>query len=189
MSSYYLTPLNNYVCKRINHRSIKDYEEDIKYIFYSTSSIKSFKDNDHKQSFYDNWTKYYFSDNPVSVWVALDEKNRVLSYLTGSLNSHHASTFFNPRIKSYKIFSHQFDQFPAHFHINTSPEAQRRGIGKQLIDHFCKELLFKGIPGVHIITTRDAENIFFYQKNHFIYSDEQTFNNTTLYFMGRKLTS
>ncbi len=44
----------------------------------------------------------------------------------------------------------ELDRYPAHLHIDLLPEAQGRGWGRALIDHFVGELRARGVPGVHL---------------------------------------
>lgn len=39
--------------------------------------------------------------------------------------------------------------YPAHLHINLSPEARGRGIGERLMAQFCAEAARRSLPGVH----------------------------------------
>jgi ribosomal protein S18 acetylase RimI-like enzyme len=40
--------------------------------------------------------------------------------------------------------------YPAHLHIDLLPEAQRRGLGRRLVDVLCAALADQGVPGVHL---------------------------------------
>ena len=59
----------------------------------------------------------------------------------------------------------EFENYPAHLHIDILPNAQRRGYGKKLINAFLKELIYQKVKGVHLIVSKKNINaINFYQK-------------------------
>lgn len=47
------------------------------------------------------------------------------------------------------------DEHPAHLHIDLLPEAQGRGAGRQLIEAACGLLAERGVPGVHLVASKD----------------------------------
>ena len=61
-----------------------------------------------------------------------------------------------------------YDKFPAHFHINTSPQYQHMGIGSKLIKRFEKHAKENQIKGIHLETTNmNFKAIPFYSKNEY----------------------
>ena len=59
----------------------------------------------------------------------------------------------------------EFENYPAHLHIDILPNAQRRGYGRKLIIAFLKELIYQKVKGVHLIVSKKNINaINFYQK-------------------------
>ena len=59
----------------------------------------------------------------------------------------------------------EFENYPAHLHIDILPNAQRRGYGRKLINAFLKELIYQKVKGVHLIVSKKNINaINFYQK-------------------------
>jgi ribosomal protein S18 acetylase RimI-like enzyme len=44
----------------------------------------------------------------------------------------------------------ELDRYPAHLHIDLLPEVQRRGFGRQLMQHLIGALEQRGVPGLHL---------------------------------------
>ena len=103
-------------------------------------------------------------------------------YCTASLN---ACEYFKSINPSYLIFKDLFEDFPVHLHINAHPSTQGQGLGSELIDFLITQI--PHLKGVHLITAPTARNVSFYQKNHFHYSEERTYKDTPLLFLGRRL--
>ncbi len=57
------------------------------------------------------------------------------------------------------------DEFPAHLHINISPEYQRSGIGTLLMDAFEKHIRDNSVKGIHLRTSNyNKKALAFYEK-------------------------
>lgn len=55
--------------------------------------------------------------------------------------------------------------YPAHLHIDLLPEAQRRGVGRRLMDTYLAALRDRGVPGVHLgVSTRNTGARAFYAR-------------------------
>ncbi len=48
------------------------------------------------------------------------------------------------------LTAEELQAFPAHLHIDLLPEAQRRGLGRRLLDTLRQALAARGVPGVHL---------------------------------------
>lgn len=56
-------------------------------------------------------------------------------------------------------------EYPAHLHIDLLPPAQRRGLGRKLIECFLAALRERGVPAVHLgVSERNGGAIAFYEK-------------------------
>jgi ribosomal protein S18 acetylase RimI-like enzyme len=61
-----------------------------------------------------------------------------------------------------------FRTHPAHMHIDLLPRAQRRGLGRQLIETLADALRERGIPGLHLgVDARNTGGIAFYDRTGF----------------------
>lgn len=60
------------------------------------------------------------------------------------------------------------DDYPAHLHIDLLPEAQGRGLGRQLIETLADELRQQGVTGLHLVAGSDNTGaIAFYPRAGF----------------------
>lgn len=58
-----------------------------------------------------------------------------------------------------------FRTHPAHLHIDLLPRAQRRGLGRQLIDTLAGALRERGVPGLHLgVDARNTGGLAFYER-------------------------
>lgn len=71
-------------------------------------------------------------------------------------------------------------EYPAHLHIDLLPEAQGRGLGRELIETFCAALAARGVPGVHLtIDPANERAAAFYRAVGFAQSGAATFTRRT----------
>ncbi|MCB0420313.1 MAG: GNAT family N-acetyltransferase [Bdellovibrionales bacterium] len=161
---------------------------EIREIFFLSSLRKDFITEEEKENFFNRWTQYYFDFCPDSLFLALDTiTQKTLGYLTGCEDSQLALPLLSSQIPSYPLFSDQFQQYPAHLHINLHPESRGRGIGSHLISQYIQKIKQMDLTGVHIITSPKAQNVSFYQKNGFETTLTRDWKGYPLYFMGRPL--
>lgn len=158
------------------------YLEEIKEIFFSCSSIKSFKDESHRESFFNKWCGDYLRLSPQAFYIYIIN-NKVAGYLSGYKDSKHALEKFI--IPGPEIFEDCFEKFPAHFHINCCPHHQGKGIGRSLVEHYLAELNSSGVNGVHLITSTDADNLGFYRALGFEFEVPRPFKSHELLLMGK----
>ncbi len=158
--------------------------EQIKWIFYASSSLKEFSSEERRVAFFKRWCGDYISLFSESFYV-MREGQKVLGYLSGCNDSKAAESKLE--VPGYKVYSDLFPIYPAHLHINFHPDCRGRGLGSKLVDHYCEDLKKMGIAGVHLITSLGATNITFYQRLGFNYEVQRLANNMTLVFMGKIL--
>ena len=157
-------------------------------IFFECSRRKKFSSQIEKEIFFSHWTDYYTGPKLRDIFLATDEKQDIAGYLMGHDNSFEAVSFFKNRVPSYLIFKNLFSRFPAHLHINCSPNFQGVGVGKKLIDSYIEELKKRGAKGLHVVTSPDARNVQFYKKAGFEFHQEGKWEKSKLFFMGLDLT-
>lgn len=156
----------------------------VRFIFYTSSSLKEFSSPVRKAAFFKRWCGDYLTSFPEYFFIMREDK-KVLGYLTGCLDSITALSLLE--IPGYSHYSDLFQTYPAHFHINFHPDCRGRGLGSQLVETFCDELIDLNIKGVHLVTSRGAKNIIFYRRLGFTNEFPRDFNEMTLLFMGRIL--
>lgn len=165
----------------------REYEnviEQIKWIFYESSSLKEFSSEERRVAFFKRWCGDYISLFPDQFFI-MKEGQKVLGYLSGCNDSSAAEILLE--VPGYKLFNDLFSTYPAHFHINFHPECRGRGLGSMLVDHYCLYLKSQGIEGIHLITSLGATNVPFYQRLNFDHEVLRPSNQMTLVFMGRVL--
>ncbi len=55
--------------------------------------------------------------------------------------------------------------YPAHLHIDILPEGQGQGMGRKLIETFCRKLIEMNVPALHLeVGKRNTNAITFYEK-------------------------
>jgi ribosomal protein S18 acetylase RimI-like enzyme len=160
----------------------------IRDIFYVSSARQHFSSPEEKIEFFEKWTRYYITEQPELIFLAVEDDAKVLGYLMGCADSKAALPYYEERLKSYAVFADQFEKYPAHLHINFRPEARGQGIGSKLIEHFCEKLVQDDVRGVHIVTSPDADNRRFYSKNKFAFELKRRWREVDLLFMGRDLS-
>ncbi len=153
----------------------------IENIFFESSSLKSFSSPERKAAFYKRWCGDYQSLYPGEFFIAL-EGEKVLGYLSGCSDSNQAAKMIE--VPGFLVFQDLFNRFPAHLHINFHPDARGKGLGSILVEHYKKFLCDNNIVGLHLVTSPGAQNVSFYERLHFLFSETREFNSMPLYFMG-----
>lgn len=150
-------------------------------IFFLSSSKKEFASQEAKAAFLKRWCGDYQEFFAGEFFVAM-EGEKVMGYLSGCSDSLSAE----PRLSvpGYSIFHDQFENFPAHLHINFHPDARGKGLGSVLVLHYMKVLKQNGIKGLHLVTSPDAKNVSFYERLGFNHTVTREFKEMPLYFMG-----
>ncbi|WP_127717510.1 GNAT family N-acetyltransferase [Halobacteriovorax sp. HLS] len=172
--------------EKIEQAQIEDILSQVKTIFFECSSLKNFRDDEHRESFFNKWCGDYLKLEKNHFYLAMDGRE-VLGYLSGHLNSKEALENFI--IPGPEIFEDCFEKFPAHFHINCSPHHQGRGIGRRLVEHYTRELSESSINGVHLITSTDADNLGFYRALGFTCEVLRPFKSFELLLLGKEINA
>lgn len=161
--------------------------EAVNAIFFETSAIKEFKSEEAKEHFHYKYLGFYQQHSP-SNFFALFQDELLMGYICGVLDSSDQSELFELH-PYYNLFADLYDQYPAHLHINFSLQATGQGLGSLLIQHFEEHLKKQKVSGVHLITSPQARNVHFYQKNGYDFLVERNFKESSLLLMGKSLTA
>lgn len=156
----------------------------IEEIFFLSSSIKSFSSPEKKEAFFKKWCGDYLEYYSESFYLLYYEE-ALMGYLSGCDNSLESLNILN--VPGHSIFADLFNAFPAHLHINFHPNARGKGWGSQLVRHYLDDLRLKKISGIHLITSKDAQNVSFYHRLGFNHTEVRKFNENELFFMGHIL--
>lgn len=156
----------------------------VEHIFFVSSSLQSFSSEERKRAFYKRWCQDYQNYYPEEFFLMVEE-GRVLGYLSGCSDS--TGALKKLEVPGFDVFGDLFARFPAHLHINFHPDARGGGFGSVLVGHYKDFLKERSCPGLHLVTSRDAKNVTFYERLGFSFHEERAFKESQLFFMGAKL--
>jgi ribosomal protein S18 acetylase RimI-like enzyme len=157
--------------------------EELREIFFESSTKKSFKDAADKEAFYEKYLGYYLHHFPELALVAVGD--RVLGYVVVAPESEGEElNAFQPHLKTFAAF---LGDYPAHLHINCHFSSRGLGVGSRLLQEVEKKLRAINIKGLHIMTRSDAPNQSFYKKLGFNFQTELNFQGSAILFMGKSL--
>jgi ribosomal protein S18 acetylase RimI-like enzyme len=131
-------------------------------------------------------TRYYTDCEPQALWVA-ECDGRVVGYLTGCLNTHHCDRAIERKVipravlgavrrgalcraETWRLLAAfvgtavlggrpraDLKKYPAHLHINLRQGFRGRGLGRQLIERFRRQVLEQGLRGIHLVAWGENE--------------------------------
>lgn len=153
-------------------------------IFFLSTSVKSFASEEKRLAFFKKWCGDYLHLYAEEFFVAL-EGQKVLGYLSGCADSERSLERLN--VPGHSLFRDLFERFPAHLHINFHPDARGKGLGSKLVLNYMKVLKQQSVKGLHLTTSPDAQNVSFYDRLGFKYTETRELNGAPLYFMGAVL--
>jgi len=161
-------------------------EDQIKEIFYTSSSVDAFASNDEKEKFYYKYLGIYAKNYPQYFVVALRktgaEPAEVLGYICGTDQTCSDHINLNPY---YREFIGKVPDFPAHLHINCAQGSRGMGLGSKLLQSF-EHLVSEKCSGIHLITTPESKNVSFYKKNGYNHAFKKSFKNHSLLMLAKK---
>ncbi len=166
-----------------------DFEDDdlemVNEIFFESSPKKEFKNDEERSAFQHKYLDYYKIYHPHLFWIANDGE-KTIGYICGVPDIRKEKPLL--KLMPYlRVFKELYRVFPAQLHINMHSDARGKGYGGQLLQKFEEVLVEQEIKGMHIITSPNARNRHFYEKNCFLFEEQRNFNGTDFLFMGKKL--
>ncbi|CCB64318.1 MULTISPECIES: GNAT family N-acetyltransferase [unclassified Hyphomicrobium] len=135
-------------------------------IFFESSNTKTFPSDAARAAFRERWLGRYLVHDPAFAYLARDGGGRIIGYLVGAIDDPAKTPRFAD-IPYFAMLGAQTKRYPAHLHVNISPEFRNRGIGGRLISCFIVDAQAAGVPGVHVVTSVGAANVSFYNRNGF----------------------
>lgn len=155
-------------------------------IFFASSPKKNFASAAEREAFKFKYLDWYSQNYPQLFLIALADNSDVMGYICGVLD-----TRLHPNLAElhpwFEIFEDCFSSFPAHLHINCAEAARGRGMGSTLLTVFESHLQTEGVKGVHLVTSPDARNVGFYDKNGYKFTKTAQWKGTPLLLMGKSL--
>jgi len=156
-------------------------------IFFATSRVQVFADEQTRNLFKAKWLDRYLSHYIDSFFIARADDDVLIGYLAGCLENPTLSPLFDD-LSYYKAFASYCVSYPCHLHINVAANYRNHGVGAALIDAFATQVANSHAPGMHIVTNDGARNIRFYEQNNFRILSTTYSNDAQVVFMGRRLS-
>ncbi len=135
-------------------------------IFFESSNTKNFASDEARTVFRERWLGRYLKHDPQWTYVAQLKEGPVAGYLAGSLSDPALTARFSD-IGYFAEFKALTQEYPAHLHVNLTSDARGLGIGGALLQRFVADAGRAGAKGVHVVTSRGARNVGFYERNGF----------------------
>jgi GNAT superfamily N-acetyltransferase len=155
-------------------------------IFFATSAVQTFRDEQHRASFKLRWLGRYLEQFTNSFFIARDEDGRVAGFLAGCLDNPALSPVFNDT-GIYRVFASLCPQYPCHLHVNVDTHFRNRRVGTALIEAFVAHARSYHAPGLHVITDKGPK-LRFYERNGFRTLAMTRWSGVEVLFMARRLT-
>ncbi len=167
--------------------NVRPYEDrdknDVRRICIETSGLPTEEEKDRKFLFY-MYNDYYIEFEPESCFVLTDDNDVAQGYVICAKNfvsyAENMEKFYLPRIfqlghkynfmARYEMFLHGIykNKYPAHLHIDISPNFQGKGGGTALVTALKEHLREHGVKGIMLSAGEGNKNaIAFYKKNGF----------------------
>lgn len=135
-------------------------------IFFASSNTQSFASPQVRAEFRERWLGRYLMHDPQWAYVALTPEGAVAGYLAGCVDDPARTPRFAD-IGYFGTFATLTARYSAHLHINLAPHYRSGGIGSALVARFCADAVDAGALGMHVVTSRGARNVRFYERNGF----------------------
>jgi GNAT superfamily N-acetyltransferase len=161
-------------------------ESQVDAIFFEASG-RTFASSKERAAFRERWLGRYLRGGSDVVLVAEDRNGAVAGYLVGALEDPATQDRFADIGYFRGAFRALCRRYPAHLHINLAPAYRSRGIGARLIAGFATRTAEAGVPGVHVVTARDARNVRFYARCGFVELAAAPWNDRQVVFLGKPL--
>ena len=155
-------------------------------IFFEASG-RNFAPGPEREAFHERWLGRYLQPGADVVLLALDAERTVAGYLVGALDDPSGQQRFDDISYFRREFRDLCRRYPAHLHINIAPAFRSRGLGAELIEGFAACARRAGVPGMHVVTGKEARNVTFYARCGFSELGTAVWNGGAIVFLGRSL--
>jgi len=172
------------IARLVEEPDWRDILPQIDKIFFATSAVQTFRDDQHRVSFKGRWLGRYLEHFTKSFFIARDEDGTIAGYLAGCLDNPVFSPLFNTVV--YRAFAPLCAAYPCHLHVNVDARFRNRRVGTALIEAFAAHARNYRAPGLHVVTDR-GQHVRFYEQNGFRILAETRSHGIEVLFMGRKL--
>ena len=157
-------------------------------VFFESSNTQEFADDAARAAFRERWLGRYLTHDSAWAYIALAGDTTVAGYLVASLDDP-ATTLRFADIPYFAHFASLTKAYPAHLHVNLSAAFRNRGIGGDLIERFAVDARRAGAVGVHVVTSRGARNVAFYNRYGFTEAGTHGTGAREVVFLARALNA
>lgn len=155
-------------------------------IFFQSSNTKSFASAQARTDFRERWFGRYLTHDPQWAYIAVTPEGEPAGYLVGAINDPARTPRFAD-IGYFGAFAALAARYPAHLHVNLAERCRSGGVGSRLVARFCSDAAKAGAPGVHVVTSRGARNVRFYERNGFLQEGAQGEGPKEVVFLAKAL--
>ena len=159
-------------------------------IFFEASGTKTFSSPAERAAFHERWLGRYLAHDSEHAFLAVQVSggnDEVAGYLVGSLDDPAQAPQFDD-LAYFRQLATYTARYPASLHINLAPKWRGRGVGRLLVDAFCRHAARDGARGVHVFTGRGMRNVGFYQSAGFREVAAVEWNGRDIVMLARDLT-
>jgi GNAT superfamily N-acetyltransferase len=159
-------------------------------IFFEASGTKTFSSSSERAAFHDRWLGRFLAHDAQHAFLAFagaGANDEVAGYLVGSIDDPAQSPRFDD-LGYFRKLAACTARYPASLHVNLAPEWRGRGLGRLLVDSFCRHAARAGAGGVHVFTGRGMRNVRFYQAAGFREVAATEWNGREIVMLVRDLT-
>ena len=174
------------VARLIDETNWKSLLPMVENIFFASSRVQIFADEQTRNSFKAQWLDRYLNHYINSFFIVRADDGVLIGYLAGCLENPMPKPLFND-LGYYKAFAPYCGSYPCHLHVNVAADYRNHGVGTTLIEAFAAQASNAQAPGMHIVTNEAARNIRFYERNNFRILSTTYSNGAQVVFMGRQL--
>jgi len=174
------------VAQLIDEENWKSLLPIVENIFFATSRVQIFADEQTRNSFKARWLDRYLNHYIDSFFIARADDSVLIGYLAGCLENPMLNPLFDD-LGYYTAFAPYCESYPCHLHVNVAADSRNYGVGTALIEAFATQASNAQAPGMHIVTNEGARNIRFYERNNFRILSTTDSNGVRVVFMGRQL--
>ncbi len=151
------------IARLVEEPDWRDILPQIDKIFFATSAVQTFRDDQHRVSFKGRWLGRYLEHFTKSFFIARDEDGTIAGYLAGCLDNPVFSPLFNTVV--YRAFAPLCAAYPCHLHVNVDARFRNRRVGTALIEAFAAHARNYRAPGLHVVTDRGQHRSYSWAGN------------------------
>jgi len=161
-------------------------QDEVDAIFFGASNTQRFDNAEARASFRNLWLGQYLAHHPDLAHVASDRDGRIVGYVVAWPDDPAGDPRFG-ELDYFDGFAALTAHYPAHLHINVSPDWRNAGVGRALVSATVAALQARGAAGLHVTTGVTSRNVRFYLRHGFSAIACVAWRDRRLAFLARTL--